>query len=121
MGLSPQHLTSKKVKLPAAVEGVTRPGPNANAVGETKRPGNLRGDVIADGARQDITQVAERCSGEASLWSGGYPSRESTVRQLFTLSRDQFRGRFTFLCHRNIRRTLAPAANVLDCWLVVAA
>ena len=46
------------------------------AVGEAKRPGHLRGDVVADGARQDAPQRAERCPGGASLWSGVHPSRE---------------------------------------------
>ncbi len=58
------------------------------AVGERKRPGDLRGDVIADGARQDEAHRAERCPGGASLWSGAYPSREFAIQQLFTLSID---------------------------------
>ena len=41
--------------------------------GKRKRPGDLRGDVIADGARQDVAHRAERCPGGASLWSGVYP------------------------------------------------
>ena len=66
--------------------------------GKVQRPGDLRGDVIADGARQDAAHRAERCPGGASLWSGVYPSREFAIQQLFTLSIDQFRGRFPPLC-----------------------
>ena len=64
------------------------------AVGETKRPGDLRGDVIANGARQDVAHRAEKCPGGASLWSGVHPSREFAIQQLFTLSIDQFRAVF---------------------------
>ena len=55
------------------------------AIGESKRPGDLRGDVIADGARQDVAHRAEQCPGGASLWSGAYPSRGFAIQQLFTL------------------------------------
>ena len=41
------------------------------AVGETKRPGDLRGDVIANGAGQDAARGAEKCAG-ASLWFGDH-------------------------------------------------
>ena len=51
--------------------------------GKRQRPGDLRGDVIADGARQDVAHRAERCPGGASLWSGVYPSREFAIQQLF--------------------------------------
>ena len=60
------------------------------AVGETKGPGDLRGDVIADGARQDAGHRAEKCRGGASLWSGVCPSREFAIQRLFTLSIDRF-------------------------------
>ena len=72
--------------------------------GKRKRPGDLRGDVIADGARQDVAHRAERCPGGASLWSGAYPSREFAIQQLFTLNIDQFRGRFPSLCHAKTLR-----------------
>ena len=39
------------------------------AVRETKRPGNLRGDVIANAGRQDEAHRAEKCAG-ASRWFG---------------------------------------------------
>ena len=61
------------------------------AVGERQRPCDLRGSVVADGARQDVAHRAERCPGGACLWSGVYPSREFAIQHLFTPSVDQFR------------------------------
>src|SRR5436190_3751818 len=55
------------------------------AVRESKRPGDLRGDVIANGARQNVAHRAERRLGGAFLWSGAYPSRGFAFQQLFTL------------------------------------
>ena len=63
-------------------------------VGESKRPGDLRSDVITNGGRQDIQHRTERCPGGTSLWSGAYPSREFAIQQVFTLNIDQFGGRF---------------------------
>ena len=74
------------------------------AVGETKRPGDLRGDIIANGAGQDAAHRAEKCPGGASLWSGVDPSREFAIQQLFTLCIDQSRGRCPPLRHRKTFR-----------------
>ena len=63
------------------------------AVGETKGPGDLRGDVIANGGRQDAAHRAEKCAG-ASLWFGVHPSCEFAIQQLFTLCIDQSRAVF---------------------------
>ena len=61
------------------------------AVGECQRPGDLRGDVIAEGARQDEARRAERCPGVTSLRFGVYPSREFAIWQRFPLNIDQCR------------------------------
>jgi hypothetical protein len=74
------------------------------AIGESKRPGDLRGDIIADGTRQNAAHRAERCPGRASLSSGAYPSREFAIQQLFTLNIDQLRCRFPSLCHAKTLR-----------------
>jgi hypothetical protein len=65
------------------------------AVGEGQRPGDLRGDVIADRARQDAERRAEGKPGpgDTSVRSGADPSRGFAMQQLFTLNVDQFRGR----------------------------
>ena len=76
------------------------------AVGERQRPGHLRGDVIADGARQDEAHRAERCPGGASLWSGAYPSREFAIQQLFTRSIDQCRSVLLSCRNHNVRPAL---------------
>ena len=54
------------------------------AVGETKGPGDLRGDVIANGARQDEARGAEKCAG-ASLWFGDHLRFEFPLGRRFTL------------------------------------
>ena len=64
------------------------------AVGETKGPGDLRGDVIANGVARTQHTRAEKCPGGASLWSGVHPSREFAIQQLFTLCIDQCRAVF---------------------------
>ena len=53
--------------------------------GKAKGPGDLRGDVIANGAGQDAAHGAEQCPGGASLWSGVHPSCGFAIQQLFTL------------------------------------
>jgi hypothetical protein len=60
-------------------------------VGETKQPGNLRGDVVAGGARQDVAPRAEQCPSGASLGSGVYRNREFANWRLFMRTVDEFR------------------------------
>jgi hypothetical protein len=71
------------------------------AVGETKRPGNLRREVIADGAGQDVSHRAEQCPGGALLGSGIYRNRELAVKRVFTRSIDELRTVFP-LCHASL-------------------
>ena len=54
------------------------------AVRETKRPGDLRGDVIANGGRQDAAHRAEQCAG-ASRWFGDPRRFEFPRGRRFTL------------------------------------
>src|SRR6476646_10849140 len=54
------------------------------AVGETKGPGDLRGDVIADGAGQDAASGAEKCA-RASLWFGDHVRFDFPLRRRVTL------------------------------------
>ena len=54
------------------------------AVGETKGPGDLRGDVIANGGREDEAHRAEKCAG-ASLWFGDHLRFEFPLGRRFTL------------------------------------
>ena len=55
------------------------------AVGERKRPGDLGGDVIAGGARQDEARCAERCpSGlTRAAASRTLPVAETITEELF--------------------------------------
>ncbi len=57
------------------------------AVGEAKRPGHLRGDEVADGARQDAPQRAERCPGGASLWSAFIRAARANLSHLLRAPR----------------------------------
>ena len=75
------------------------------AIGESERPGDLRGDIIADGARQNAAHRPERCPDGASLSSGTCPSREFAIQQLFTLNIDQFRGRSFPVPRKTLRVT----------------
>ena len=54
------------------------------AVGETKGPGDLRGDVIANAGREDEAHRAEKCAG-ASLWFGDHLRFEFPLGRRFTL------------------------------------
>ena len=54
------------------------------AVGETKAPGDLRGDVIANAGREDAARGAEKCAG-ASLWFGDHLRFEFPLGRRFTL------------------------------------
>ena len=64
------------------------------AVGETKGPGDLRGDVIANGAGQDASTRCGEMPRSVPLRSGVRPSREFAIQQLFTLCIDQSRAAF---------------------------
>ena len=54
------------------------------AVRETKRPGDLRGDVIANAGREDEANRAEKCAG-ASLWFDDHLRLELPLGRRFTL------------------------------------
>src|SRR6185503_19941998 len=60
------------------------------AVGETKGPGDLRGDVIANGAGQDAASGAEKCAGP-SLWFDDHLLFEFPLGQRFTLPQSTHR------------------------------
>ena len=53
------------------------------AVGKSERPGDLRGGVVAERARQDEGYGPERYRLGTCFWSGAYTGREFGTQQLF--------------------------------------